>query len=73
MKLHELSDNQGSRHARKRVGRGIGSGKGKTSGRGHKGRNPVPAPRSRDLKAVRCRCTGVCQSAVSRIFSATIM
>ena len=37
MKLHELSDNQGSRHARKRVGRGIGSGKGKTSGRGHKG------------------------------------
>ena len=37
MKLHELSDNHGSRHARKRVGRGIGSGKGKTSGRGHKG------------------------------------
>ena len=37
MKLHELSDNQGSRHARKRVGRGIGTGKGKTSGRGHKG------------------------------------
>ena len=36
MKLHELSDNQ-SRHARKRVGRGIGSGKGKTSRRGHKG------------------------------------
>jgi len=29
----------GSRHARKRVGRGPGSGNGKTAGRGHKGRN----------------------------------
>lgn len=37
MKLHELSPTPGSRHARKRVGRGIGSGLGKTSGRGHKG------------------------------------
>ena len=39
MKLHELSPSPGSRHARKRVGRGIGSGLGKTSGRGHKGQN----------------------------------
>ena len=37
MKLNELSDNKGARHARKRRGRGIGSGLGKTAGRGHKG------------------------------------
>ena len=39
MKLHELNPAEGSRKARKRVGRGIGSGIGKTSGRGHKGQN----------------------------------
>jgi large subunit ribosomal protein L15 len=37
MQLNELKDNQGSRHRKMRVGRGIGSGKGKTSGRGGKG------------------------------------
>jgi large subunit ribosomal protein L15 len=37
MKLHEIKDNDGSRPARTRVGRGIGSGKGKQSGRGGKG------------------------------------
>ena len=37
MKLNELSDNQGARKGRMRVGRGIGSGKGKTAGRGQKG------------------------------------
>ncbi|GFR38832.1 50S ribosomal protein L15 [Insulibacter thermoxylanivorax] len=37
MKIHELTPAPGSRHSRKRVGRGIGSGHGKTSGRGHKG------------------------------------
>jgi large subunit ribosomal protein L15 len=37
MKLNELTDNDGARKSRTRVGRGIGSGKGKTSGRGHKG------------------------------------
>ncbi|MDA8049746.1 MAG: 50S ribosomal protein L15 [Rhodospirillales bacterium] len=37
MKLNELTDNAGARHAAKRLGRGIGSGKGKTSGRGVKG------------------------------------
>ncbi len=37
MKLNQLSDRPGARHARKRVGRGIGSGLGKTSGSGHKG------------------------------------
>jgi large subunit ribosomal protein L15 len=39
MKLHELKPAEGSRHARKRLGRGIGSGQGKTSGKGHKGQN----------------------------------
>ena len=37
MKLNDISDNQGARKERTRVGRGIGSGKGKTAGRGHKG------------------------------------
>ncbi|MBV6632952.1 MAG: 50S ribosomal protein L15 [Alphaproteobacteria bacterium] len=37
MKLNEISDNQGARKSRTRVGRGIGSGKGKTGGRGVKG------------------------------------
>lgn len=39
MKLHELKPAEGSRHTRKRLGRGIGSGTGKTAGRGHKGQN----------------------------------
>ncbi|MCF8565990.1 50S ribosomal protein L15 [Alicyclobacillus tolerans] len=37
MQIHELKANEGSRHARKRVGRGTSSGMGKTSTRGHKG------------------------------------
>ncbi|MCW6537033.1 50S ribosomal protein L15 [Sphingomonas lycopersici] len=37
MKLNDLRDNEGARHRRIRVGRGIGSGKGKTAGRGQKG------------------------------------
>jgi len=39
MKLSELSPPDGSRKARKRVGRGVGSGNGKTAGRGSKGHN----------------------------------
>jgi large subunit ribosomal protein L15 len=39
MKLHELKPAEGSRHERKRKGRGIGSGNGKTAGKGHKGQN----------------------------------
>src|SRR6059036_3788244 len=35
--LHSLKPAPGSRHRKKRVGRGEGSGTGKTSGRGHKG------------------------------------
>ena len=37
MKLHELEKNIGTKHSKKRVGRGSGSGLGKTSGRGQKG------------------------------------
>jgi large subunit ribosomal protein L15 len=37
MRLNTLSPAAGSKHAPKRVGRGIGSGLGKTGGRGHKG------------------------------------
>ena len=37
MNLHELKPTPGSRHSKKRIGRGIGSGMGKTSTRGHKG------------------------------------
>ena len=36
--LGNLHPGAGSRHAKKRVGRGPGSGQGKTAGRGHKGR-----------------------------------
>lgn len=37
MKLHELSPATGSKHTKKRVGRGPGSGLGKTAGKGEKG------------------------------------
>jgi large subunit ribosomal protein L15 len=37
MRLNTIKPGEGSKHAAKRVGRGIGSGLGKTAGRGHKG------------------------------------
>jgi large subunit ribosomal protein L15 len=37
MKLHDLKPQEGSKKARKRVGRGIAAGQGKTAGRGTKG------------------------------------
>jgi large subunit ribosomal protein L15 len=37
MKLNQITDNEGARKLRTRVGRGIGSGLGKTAGRGGKG------------------------------------
>lgn len=37
MKLNTITPAEGSKHAKRRVGRGIGSGLGKTCGRGHKG------------------------------------
>lgn len=39
MYLNTLSPAEGSKHASKRLGRGIGSGLGKTGGRGVKGQN----------------------------------
>ena len=37
MRLNTVKPGEGSKRARRRVGRGIGSGLGKTCGRGHKG------------------------------------
>ena len=37
MKLNTIQPAEGSKHAKRRFGRGIGSGLGKTCGRGHKG------------------------------------
>jgi large subunit ribosomal protein L15 len=37
MELNTIKPSLGSKHAKRRVGRGIGSGLGKTAGRGHKG------------------------------------
>jgi len=37
MQLNTIKPAAGSKHAKRRVGRGIGSGLGKTAGRGHKG------------------------------------
>ena len=39
MRLSELQPSPGSKHKKKRVGRGPGSGSGKTASRGHKGQN----------------------------------
>jgi large subunit ribosomal protein L15 len=39
MRLSELLPSPGSKHKKKRVGRGPGSGHGKTAARGHKGQN----------------------------------
>ena len=45
--LHSLKPKPGSRHPRKRVGRGEGSGLGKTSGRGEKGAGARAGAKSR--------------------------
>ena len=37
MELNTIKPASGSKHSKRRVGRGIGSGLGKTAGRGHKG------------------------------------
>ena len=37
MQINTIKPSAGSKHAKRRVGRGIGSGLGKTAGRGHKG------------------------------------
>ena len=43
MKLNDIRDNEGARHRRMRVGRGIGSGKGKTSAAAKRVRRAVRA------------------------------
>ena len=45
--LHNLKPNPGSRHRKKRIGRGEGSGMGKTSGRGQKGAGSRSGSKSR--------------------------
>ena len=45
--LHSIRPKPGSRHARKRLGRGKGSGTGKTAGRGHKGANARSGAKAR--------------------------
>ena len=45
--LHSLKPKPGSRHRKKRVGRGEGSGMGKTSGRGQKGAGSRSGAKSR--------------------------
>jgi large subunit ribosomal protein L15 len=45
--LHSLKPAPGSRHAKKRVGRGEGSGKGNTAGRGTKGAGARSGAKSR--------------------------
>ncbi len=39
MEINTIKPAEGSKKARRRVGRGIGSGLGKTAGRGHKGQS----------------------------------
>jgi large subunit ribosomal protein L15 len=39
MQLNTIKPSAGSKHAKRRVGRGIGSGLGKTAGRGHNGQH----------------------------------
>ncbi|CAN5296540.1 50S ribosomal protein L15 [soil metagenome] len=39
MKLNDIKPGKGSKHSRKRLGRGTSSGHGKTSGKGHKGQH----------------------------------
>ena len=56
MRLSELQPSPGSKHSKKRVGRGPGSGWGKTAAGATKGRTPGPAgPKAPVLKAARCR------------------
>jgi ribosomal protein L15 len=64
MELNGIKPGEGAKHYKRRVGRGIGSGIGKTAGRGHKGQKLAATTRS-VLKAVKCLCNAVCQSAAS--------
>ena len=64
--LNSLKPAKGSTHKKKRVGRGPGSGLARPRAAVRRGKSLVRAIRVRSvLKAVRCRCTGACPSAVS--------
>ena len=39
MKLDDLKPNEGAKHRKKRVGRGLAAGQGKTAGKGTKGQS----------------------------------
>ena len=65
--LHSLKPAEGSRHRKKRVGRGEGSGMGKTSGRGQKGWGARSGNGDRSSpRAARCRSTCGCASCAAR-------
>ena len=66
MQLNSIKPAEGSKKARRRVGRGMGSGLGKTAGRGHKGQKSRSGGYHKvGFEAARCRCSGACPSAVS--------
>ena len=68
MELKDLKPAEGSRHSRKRVGRGNGSGYGKTAGRGLNGQKSraASAPASKAARLLsRCVCRSSPASATS--------
>lgn len=74
MQLHELKPSVGSRHARKRLGRGTSSGQGKTAGKGTKVNWHDKAARHvLASKVARCHYSAGCQSAVSTTLTAKNM
>jgi len=59
--LNEIKLKQESKHAKKRVGRGMASGTGKTCGRGHKGQKSLQEAKYKlDLKVVKCHSKEDC-------------
>ena len=66
MRLNEVKPAAGSKHAKKRVGRGIGCGTARPRDAATRARNRAPAAFTRSAsKAARCRCSGACPSAAS--------
>lgn len=66
MELNNFKPAEGSKHVKRRVGRGIGSGLGKPQDVVTKARSLVRVVTTRSvLKAVKCLCSVVCPSAVS--------
>ncbi len=66
MELNSIKPAEGSKHAARRVGRGIGSGLGKTAAVDTKVKNPARVATTRWVsKAVKCLCSVACPSAVS--------